>query len=78
MDLYAGRLDSATWTRMCGGGNGEDENTEACVEFTSVPGHTNAVAIRDSKNHGAGELRFTAAEMHAFVRGYVMENNINL
>jgi hypothetical protein len=78
MDLYAETLENGSWIRLCGGGNGEDENTEACVEFIDLAGRDGAIAIRDSKNSQAGELRFTGAEMHAFVKDYATRHNITI
>ncbi|SDC29130.1 DUF397 domain-containing protein [Actinokineospora iranica] len=78
MDLYDNRLNTTNWAKMCGGGNGEDENTEACVEYAEIPDHAHAIVIRDSKNPHAGELRFTGDEMRVFVMGYAARHGITL
>lgn len=69
---------SPEWARMCGGNTGDQgDEVETCVEFATLA-EDGALAIRDSKNPGAGELRFTAAEMRTFVVGYAQANGITL
>lgn len=72
MDLYAHELTDLKWTRLCGGNTGDnsDEDTESCVEIAPIPGADDGFAVRDSKNHDAGTLRFTAAELAAFAEKF--------
>ncbi|MEV5047322.1 DUF397 domain-containing protein [Streptomyces griseoincarnatus] len=65
LDLYSLPLDGAEYGRMCGGNQGGDH--EQCVEIAAIPGAEDAYALRDSKNPAAGELRFTGAELRAFL-----------
>ncbi|MEO6089252.1 MAG: DUF397 domain-containing protein [Umezawaea sp.] len=80
MDLYSIGLDGLASRKMCGGNTGDksDENSESCVMVTGIPGLPGAVELTDSKNPGAGALRFDAAEMREFVLGYAAENDISL
>jgi hypothetical protein len=68
-DLYELDLTGADWVKLCGGNTGDqsDDDSESCVELAPIPGVTDAYAVRDSKNHSAGTLRFTSAELAAFV-----------
>lgn len=65
MDLYSLPTGDAQFTRMCGGNQGGENET--CVEIAALPGAEDAFALRDTKNPGAGELRFTGAELRAFI-----------
>ncbi|GAA0631989.1 hypothetical protein GCM10010174_61190 [Kutzneria viridogrisea] len=78
-DLY--KIDlTATASRYCGGNTGDQsgDGQESCVMFAPVPGVDGALALTDSKRPEAGELRFTAAELDAFVTGYVRERGLAL
>ncbi|MGQ0838378.1 DUF397 domain-containing protein [Actinokineospora sp.] len=81
MSLYDEKLTELSWTKPCGGNTGDqtsgDGNEESCVEFALVPGSAGTVVLRDSKNHSAGELRFTAAEIRAFVADRSAEYGIS-
>lgn len=48
------------WRRLCGG-----NQQETCVEVAPLTGADDVWVLRDSKNPGAGELRFTGAELRA-------------
>ncbi|MYV98207.1 DUF397 domain-containing protein [Streptomyces sp. SID3343] len=63
-DLYAHDLTAATW-RKSSASAGEGE----CFEVTDLPG--GGKAVRDSKNPGRGDLRFTAAEWAAARAGFL-------
>ncbi|WP_250575397.1 DUF397 domain-containing protein [Nonomuraea sediminis] len=65
MDLYTKDPGPLEFRRMCGGNNNEDGEGESCVEIAPLPGENDAFALRDSKNPGAGTLRFTGAELRA-------------
>ncbi len=62
-DLYGIDLSKAEWTTPCGGNVGDD-SPESCMEFTRFPG---GIAIRDSKQPGVAPMRFTDAELTAFL-----------
>ncbi|MFG2652539.1 DUF397 domain-containing protein [Streptomyces sp. NPDC048436] len=68
-DLYERDLSSASWRKssrsMADGG---------CVEVADLGG--GAVAVRDSKNPGLGDLRFTEQEWAAF-RGGVRDGEFD-
>ncbi|MFJ9552747.1 DUF397 domain-containing protein [Nocardiopsis sp. NPDC101807] len=72
-DLYELDLSELSWAKPCGGNSDDDGDEESCVLFADTSG---VVALRDSKNPGAEALRFTKAEMEAFVRHYARENGI--
>ncbi|MFG3439517.1 DUF397 domain-containing protein [Nonomuraea sp. NPDC047897] len=65
MNLYERKLDDAPFRKLCGGNNNEDGEGESCVEIAPIPGADDAFALRDSKNPGAGTLRFTGDELRA-------------
>lgn len=60
-DLYARDLTDAIWRKSPLSAGEQD-----CVEITDLPG--GGIAVRDSKNPGRPELRFTATEWSAFTR----------
>ncbi|MFC4115457.1 DUF397 domain-containing protein [Nonomuraea zeae] len=62
-DLYGRQLGDLPFAKVCGGNDGEQG--ESCVEIAPIPGVEDAFALRDSKNPGAGTLRFTGAELRA-------------
>jgi len=64
VDLYMLDADPAAFRRVCGG-NQQEEEQESCVEIAPLAGVKDAFALRDSKNPGAGSLRFTGAELRA-------------
>lgn len=72
IDLYDTDLTAAVWrVGRCGTENPgtSDPGTDSCVEFTEIPGHPGALALRDSKlGAGSPELRFSAAELAAFAQ----------
>lgn len=79
MDLYGVKLDGLAARKLCGGNTGDSQtDQESCVLVTDIPGIAGAVELTDSKNPGAGALRFDAAEMREFVRGYATEHHIEL
>ncbi|GAA0967275.1 DUF397 domain-containing protein [Actinocorallia libanotica] len=64
-DLYRMDIGNATWTKPCGGNVGtENDNEESCMEFARIPG---GIAIRDSKQPGMAPMRFSDAELNAFL-----------
>jgi hypothetical protein len=64
MDLYRFDADPGAFRRLCGG-NQQEEEQETCVEIAPLAGVEDGYALRDSKNPGAGTLRFTGAELRA-------------
>ncbi|MBB6172402.1 hypothetical protein HNR23_002462 [Nocardiopsis mwathae] len=72
-DLYRIDLSRAEWVKPCGGNSDDNGDEESCVLLAGSGG---MVAIRDSKSPQAEPLRFTKAEMDAFVRFYARENGI--
>ncbi|MEZ0075353.1 DUF397 domain-containing protein [Planotetraspora sp. GP83] len=65
-DLYERDLAGARFRRLCGGNQQEQEqDQETCVEIAPIPGAGDAFALRDSKNPGAGTLRFASDELRA-------------
>lgn len=64
MDLYAEETRELVFRRLCGG-NQQEEEMDSCMEIASVPGVEDVFALRDSKNPGAGVLRFTGKELRA-------------
>lgn len=67
-DLYGIDVTKATWTKPCGGNVGHEDGdgtNESCMEFTRLPG--DGIAIRDSKRPGMEPMRFSAAELTAFL-----------
>lgn len=74
MDLYQKSIAGAEFARFCGGNN-QEENNESCVTFAPIP-ELDAFAVRDSKAPGAGELRFTGAELDAFALGYIRQRGL--
>ncbi|RZS39011.1 uncharacterized protein DUF397 [Herbihabitans rhizosphaerae] len=71
MDLYKAELLDDAWIGLCGGNTGDQSgnDTESCVEMAAIP-NADGFAIRDSKNRDAGVLRFSVAELDAFVASY--------
>ncbi|MFI9554574.1 DUF397 domain-containing protein [Nonomuraea endophytica] len=65
VDLYAREQGPLDFRRLCGGNNNEDGEGESCVEIAPLGGVNDAFALRDSKNPGAGTLRFTGSELRA-------------
>lgn len=64
-DLYGIDITGAAWTTPCGGNVGtENDSEESCMEFTKLPG---GIAIRDSKQPGMPPMRFSDAELTAFL-----------
>jgi hypothetical protein len=72
-DLYEIDLSQAAWVKPCGGNSDDNGDEESCVLVADTP---DVVAARDSKNPTMAALRFTKAEMDAFVRHYARENNL--
>ncbi|MEV4092174.1 DUF397 domain-containing protein [Streptosporangium saharense] len=62
-NLYGIDLTNANWTKPCGGNVGDD-SPESCMEFTRFDG---GIAIRDSKIPGVAPMRFSDAELTAFL-----------
>ncbi|MFF4900392.1 DUF397 domain-containing protein [Streptomyces sp. NPDC001068] len=60
-DLYALPLDGATFTALCGGNQGGDN--EQCLEIAAIPGVEDAFALRDNKVKNGPVLRFTGSEL---------------
>ncbi|MGH3466579.1 MAG: DUF397 domain-containing protein [Thermocrispum sp.] len=58
-DLYSAEIDGLTFVKACA------SQTEICVEVAAMRG--GGWAIRDSKNPGAGILRFTDDEIREFL-----------
>lgn len=76
-EIYNLPVEGASFQRHCGG-NLQGEH-ESCVEYGQIPGATAAYILRDSKPEGAGkELRFTEAELDAFVVGYAAQRGLKL
>ncbi|MGW4224895.1 DUF397 domain-containing protein [Streptomyces bauhiniae] len=76
-DLYSLPTDGAAFKQFCGGNLGGENET--CVKFAQLPGTESAYVLTDSKPEGAGrEVRFTAAELDAFVIGYARERGLRL
>ncbi|MCD0450581.1 DUF397 domain-containing protein [Actinocorallia sp. API 0066] len=64
-DLYGIDISGAAWTTPCAGNVGtESDEEESCMEFTRFPG---GIAIRDSKQPGMTPMRFSDAELSAFL-----------
>lgn len=61
-----GVLARATWRKSSFSGDGGTGGGN-CVEVAPLDGGT--IAVRDSKNPDAGALRFTRAEMSAWIKG---------
>lgn len=61
-DLYS--RSTGDFKRLCGG-NQDEEEMESCVEIAPLVGVEDAFALRDSKNPGAGVLRFHGDELRA-------------
>ncbi len=59
-ELYARDISTARWRKS-------SKSLVICVEVAEIGG--GAMALRDSKNPGLGELRFTADEWAAFRDG---------
>ncbi|CAL9400922.1 hypothetical protein SUDANB121_01469 [Nocardiopsis dassonvillei] len=72
-DLYRIDLSGTPWVKPCGGNSDENGDEESCVLVAQTP---DLVALRDSKSPGLEALRFTRAEVEAFVRHYVRENDM--
>ncbi|WP_455353569.1 DUF397 domain-containing protein [Streptomyces sp. SYSU K217416] len=76
-DLYSLPTEGAEVRQFCGG-NLQGEH-EACVKFAKIPGAESAYVLTDSKPEGAGqEVRYTEAELDAFVIGYAAERGLSL
>lgn len=69
-DLYTHKISADTWLTACGTENpgDSDPNGESCVVYAPLPG--GGMALRDNKNDGAGELRFTGKEWTRFMDEY--------
>ncbi|WP_269853071.1 DUF397 domain-containing protein [Streptomyces sp. RPT161] len=68
-DLYTLPAKGAEFTTFCGGNLGGEHET--CLAVAEIPGATGAYILHDDKPEGVGrELRATAAELDAFVRGW--------
>jgi hypothetical protein len=68
-DLYSVDIPDEAFGTPCGGNIGG--SLESCVDSAEIPGQPGAVALRDTKLGAASpELRFSAAEMTAFVASY--------
>jgi hypothetical protein len=65
-NLYDVDLTGVPATTPCSGNDGVEG--ESCVVSREIPGVPGALAISDSKNSDAGELRFTADELTSFAR----------
>lgn len=59
-ELYARDISNAQWRKS-------SHSLVICVEVADIGG--GAVALRDSKNPGLGDLRFTPEEWAAFRKG---------
>jgi uncharacterized protein DUF397 len=62
-ELYARDISGARWTKS----RYSEVDMNECVEVTELG--DGAVAVRDSNNPGQPDLRFTASEWAAFVKG---------
>lgn len=62
-DLYALDIKGVTWTKS----RFSENERDMCVEVAFLG--DGAVALRDSKAHDRGDLRFTAGEWDAFTAG---------
>lgn len=60
-DLYSLPMTGVVWSK-CGGNTGDSNTDESCALVAEIPGIPGAIAIQDTKNPTAGELRFDAAE----------------
>lgn len=69
INLYELPITGARARRLCGGNLTGDN--ESCVQVAEIPGAPDTFVLTDSKPEGAGkELRFTRAEIDAFVQGW--------
>ncbi|MFI0405951.1 DUF397 domain-containing protein [Actinomadura sp. 3N508] len=59
-ELYARDISGAQWRKS-------SHSLVVCVEVAEIG--DGAIAMRDSKNPGLGDLRFTAEEWNAFREG---------
>ncbi|MGW4286136.1 DUF397 domain-containing protein [Streptomyces sp. NPDC004673] len=76
-NLYALPTEGAEFQKFCGGNLGGENET--CVKFAQLPGAESAFVLADSKPEGAGkEVRFTGAELDAFVLGYAARRGLTL
>ncbi|MDX3383604.1 DUF397 domain-containing protein [Streptomyces niveiscabiei] len=77
VDLYTLPVEGTEARQFCGGNLGGEH--EACVRFALIPGAQPAYVLTDSKPEGAGkEIRFTEAELDAFVIGYARERHLTI
>ncbi|MFI9387829.1 DUF397 domain-containing protein [Kutzneria sp. NPDC052558] len=72
-DLYDIDLSGVVAVRLCGGNTGDqsDDTNESCVTLALIPGTDGAMALGDSKRPDLPPLRFTSAEVDAFISQYV-------
>lgn len=75
-DLYSMPIGAPA--AYCGGNSDDDGTEESCVTIAPISGEVGAVALGDTKRPDLPALRFTAAEMNAFVRSYAREHGIVL
>lgn len=68
LDLYSLPTNGVKMQR-CGGNLGSEN--QQCVEFGEIPGSKGAFVLGDSKNPGAGQLRFTEDELTAFSQNFL-------
>lgn len=68
LDLYSLPTNGVKMQR-CGGNLGSEN--QQCVEFGEIPGSKGAYVLGDTKNPGAGQLRFTTEELDAFALNYI-------
>lgn len=67
-DLYGLDVTKATWITPCGGNVGHEDGdgtNESCMEFARLDG--GGIAIRDSKRPDLVPMRFSRAELTAFL-----------
>lgn len=75
-NLYEVPVGETEVTKFCGGNLTSPHET--CVTVSSIPG-ADGFVLRDSKPEGAGkELRFTGAELDAFVVGMAQQRGLTL
>lgn len=66
--LYQLPLTNVRWARPCGCNQGGDDDNETCVQIVKIPGVVDSFALRDSKDTSKEPLRFTGAELRAFIQ----------
>jgi hypothetical protein len=67
-DLYSIPVSGDLKFRRCGGNDDSNGDQESCVSFARLP-NEDVVLVRDTKLPGV-ELRFTDAEIRAFMNSY--------